>query len=707
MVDKQLVTVSGKFMKHSKALFLGMVAMSVLTGCARSNSGITAAPSYLEKAQTKNVTATDVEEVKGSQQTKKTNQGIVYVEPLKNKSSLKSNQTDLASQFSDTEQVKLTADSLLIKDYLHYVFGELLNVNYILGEQLNNSQAQVTLNLQDALSKRKLFSLSEQMLQERNIVIRYQDGIYYIHQTEGGIANNLVYGYGANPEDVPNTSNEIIQLAPFKSGMQTPLANTIRQLTNVNAQPMFEQHAIMFKGKRNDIIKALEFMQLVDQPAFRNRSIGMYKSSFVPVDQLSKLLQDLMKQEGISVSINATSEQAISIVPLERINTMVFFTNNKEFLKRATFWASKLDQPADGNQEQYFVFVPEFARAVDLGTSLKNLLVGASGSSDSLSSNTSASSQNQQLQRNTQSSSRQSVGNISVQADGMKMVVDERSNSIIFKTTGDAYRNMLPMIKRLDIMPKQIMLEVMIAEVSLTDVFKQGVEFALTNLGATSQGGFNLESNSTGLTYALSGTAGSLAINLLQTNNYVNVLSRPTLAVRDGVEASISVGDRIPVVGEIVTDTTNGSRSSVDYLETGIDLKVTPTVNAKGVVVMEISQEISTQSEGTGAEGNPIVFERTLQTEVIAANGQTIMLGGLISENSTLGDRRVPFFSSIPIFGKLFDSTNNNSTKTELVVLVTPRIIGNTAEWESVYDQFKQGLSELKLSTPAKEMDVN
>ncbi|MBD58445.1 MAG: Type II secretory pathway component PulD-like protein [Pseudoalteromonas sp.] len=687
-------------MKHSKVLFLGIVTMSVLTGCARSSGGITPTPSYLEKVQTNKIAAGEVESTTGAEQVAPPSQGIVYVEALQNDSRLKSEQTDLASKFSDVEQVKLTADSLLIKDYLHYVFGELLNVNYILGEQLNNSKAQVTLNLQDPLSKRKLFSLSEQMLQERNIVIRFQDGIYYIHQTEGGIANNLVYGYGANPEDVPNTANEIIQLAPFKAGMQTPLANTIRQLTNVNAQPMFEQHAIMFKGKRNDIVKALEFMQLVDQPAFRNRSIGMYKSSFVPVDQLSKLLQDLMKQEGISVSINATPEQAISIVPLERINTMVFFTNNKDFLKRATFWAKKLDQPADGNQEQYFVFVPEFARAVDLGTSLQNLLVG--NSSEPLGSSTSASSQNQQIQNNKQSNKRQAPSNISVQTEGMKMVVDERSNSLIFKTTGDAYRNLLPMIKRLDIMPKQIMLEVMIAEVSLTDEFKQGVEFALTNMGATTVGGFNLQSNSSGLTYALSGTTGKLAVNLLQTNNYVNVLSRPTLAVRDGVEATISVGDRIPVVGEIITDTTVGSRSSVDYLETGIDLKVTPTVNAKGVVVMEIAQEISNQADGTGAEGNPIVFERSLQTEVIAADGQTIMLGGLISENSTLGDKTVPFFSTIPLFGKLFDSTNNNKTKTELVVLVTPRIIGSTAEWESVYEQFKQGLNELKLPETTK-----
>lgn len=681
-------------MKHSKVLIFGLLASGIISGCKSTNNGLSPSPSYLKKESVVAVKAKD--ELQSTTTDNKTaaQHGITYLEPLANNKTSQSEQANLADEFSNTERVKLTADSLLVKDYLHYVFGELLNVNYILGEQLNNSKDQVTLNLQDELTKRKLFTLSEQMLQERNILIRYQEGIYYIHKSDDGVSSNLVYGYGASPEDVPNTSNEIVQLAPFKAGVQTPLANTIRQLTSVNATPLFDQKAIMFKGKRSDIIKALEFMQLVDQPPFRDRSIGLYKSTFVPVDELSKQLQDLMKQEGISVSINASSEQAVSIVPIERTNTMVFFTNDKRFIQRTLYWAKQLDQPADGNQEQYFVFNPEFSRASDLGESLQMLLGG--GASQSLNNSTSAASQNNQV--NTSSTKKSKAKrNISVNADGMKMVVDERSNALIFYTTGDDYRNLLPMIKRLDIMPKQIVLEMMIAEVTLTDEFQQGVEFALSNPGVTKQGGFDLKGGSNGLSYVLSGTRGSLTLNLLEKNTYVNVLSRPSLAVRDGVQATINIGNRIPIVGDIITDPVNGSRTSVEYLETGIDLQVTPTVNAQGVVLMEISQKISNQADAAGAQGNPIIFERSLQTEVIAGNGQTIMLGGLISENSTLGDRRVPFFSSIPLFGRLFDGTSNNTAKTELVVLVTPRIVDSTAEWESIYQQFKQGLTELQL----------
>ncbi|WP_220492844.1 MULTISPECIES: secretin N-terminal domain-containing protein [unclassified Pseudoalteromonas] len=687
-------------MKHSKTLILGLLASGVLAGCNTTNSGIAPKPSYLKKDAIVNVKANDEKSPSSTSDSKTAAQhGITYLEPLASNKTSQSTQADLASKFSSTETVKLTADSLLVKDYLHYVFGELLNVNYILGEQLNNSKDQITLNLQDELSKQKLFSLSEQMLQERNILIRYQEGVYYIHKTESGNSSNLVYGYGASPENVPNSANEIVQLAPFKAGMQVSLANTIKQLTGVDARPMFDQQAVMFKGKRSDIIKALEFMQLVDQPAFRNRSIGMYKSTFIPVDELAKQLQSLMKQEGISVSINASNEQAVSVVPIERTNTLVFFTNDKRFIKRVAYWAKQLDQPADGNQAQYFVFNPEFARASDLGESLQALLGG--GASQSLSNSTSAASQNKQIGNsvnggnNTKSNTKQSI---SVSVDGMKMVVDSRSNSLIFYTTGDAYRNLLPMIKRLDIMPKQVVLEMMIAEVTLTDEFKQGVEFALTNQGVAKQGGFKLNSTDTGLSYVLSGMQGSFTLNLLQKNSYVNVLSRPSLAVRDGVQASITVGNRIPVVGDIITDPVNGARAESEYLETGINLQVTPTINAQGVVLMEITQKISNQAKATGANGNPIIFDRSLQTEVIAGDGQTIMLGGLISENSSLNDRSVPFLSTIPLFGRLFDSTDNNTNKTELVVLVTPRIVNSTAEWDSAYNQFKLGLTELKLS---------
>jgi general secretion pathway protein D len=281
----------------------------------------------------------------------------------------------------------------------------------------------------------------------------------------------------------------------------------------------------------------------------------------------------------------------------------------------------------------------------------------------------------------------------------MQLVVDERANSLIFNTTGDQYRQLLPLIKRLDVMPKQVILEVMIAEVKLTDSFQRGVDFVLTNQGtATKSGGFTLESNQTGLQYILTGTKGNITVNLLETNDNVNVLSRPSLLVRDGVTASITIGDDVPTVGEIVSDPVNGSRSSVNYRKTGVELKVKPTINARGTIIMEIDQKISDQADSNeSVGGSPIFFERSINTEVVAQSGQTIVLGGLISNKKTVNERNVPFFSSIPLIGGLFEGTSNSKVKTELVVLVTPRIIESSDEWQEIKAKFSSTLSEITI----------
>ncbi|MBD1580971.1 secretin N-terminal domain-containing protein [Pseudoalteromonas sp. S16_S37] len=679
-------------MKQAQKILLGFIVTAGLSACNSVPNSVAVNGSYLQKSNQLKVANDSQTQTKEEAQAESKSNELVYLPALPDGKVTQTTQPNLSHQFSDTEQVKLTADSLKVKDYLHYVFGDLLGVNYIIGDAITSSDDAITINLKEQLSKRRLFSISQDLLTERGIVIRQQDDVFYIHPSENATGGNVVYGYGNKVADVPNTANTIIHLAPFKSGMQTPLANTIRQMTNVDAQPLFDQHAIMFKGKRAEVVRALEFMQMMDKPAFRDRHIGMYKSVFMPAKELSQKLGELLKQEGITSNSSGSTEQAVSMVTIERTNSLVFFTNNDAFLQRVAFWSQQLDQPADSNEKQYFIFEPEFARAVDLGLSLQNLLGG--GSNSGLNRSTSVSNETQE-QRSTTTNNVNA--NISVNNQNLRMVVDERSNAIIFHTSGADYRNILPLVKRLDVMPKQVVLEVLIAEVSLTDEFSQGVKFALANNRTGQTGYYNIGGNTaSGLNYVLEGLTGKLDIQLFEKNQNVNVLSRPTISVRDGVEASIAVGDEIPTTGEIVTDPVNGSRTSVVYRETGIDLNVTPTVNAQGVILMEIEQEISNDASGDDStQGQPTIFKRKIKTEVIAADGQTIMLGGLISQNNSITDTGVPFFSDLPIIGRLFDGKKDTKSKTELVVMVTPRIVEASEQWQGVMDAFQQNLTSL------------
>jgi len=675
----------------NKQLLVPIILFALLSGCASNpqDKKLSTGESFLK--HDKNIAIQESEGVSNTTPNIELSDSlhtVEYIDPMAYKKEINSTANSISELFSKTERVKISADELPLNEFIHYVMGDLLQVSYILGAEVKEDSTTVTLNLQDSVSQYKLYSLVEELLAERQYMLRFNDGIYYINkegqQTSKG---NIAFGYGNQIKDVPATSQPIWQMAPFDYGFNGTLQMTLSQLAKVKVYPDSQQNLLLLKGKRSQIIKALEFMQLVDQPKLAQRQIALYKSTYVDTQILIKRLTSLLRQEGISVGIETDTNRALSIVSLANMGALTLFANKKSVIQRAIFWLNTIDQPEDGDNLQYFIYAPQFSRAADLGLSLDALLGGSqsAGSSTSLDA--------------TSKSAKKSITSSGITGGNVGLVVDERANSLIFQTTGEEYRKLLSLIKRLDVMPKQILLEVVIAEVKLTDEYKQGVGFTLTNQGAGNiTGGFNLTNGAGGLSYILTGAQGSLDVSLFQKDTNVEVLSRPSLLVRDGVTAEMSVGDKIPTVGEIITDPVNGSRTSIVYLETGVDLSVTPTINAQGVVIMEIVQKISNQAAGDSTvEGSPTIFERTFKTEVVADSGQTIILGGLISEDKTINDRTVPFFSSLPLIGKLFDSTEQKKTKTELVIMVTPRLIESTEEWSAIKNKLSQQLEYLKL----------
>lgn len=676
-----------KQIKIMKQLTISLITLVLINACAsQPDKPVKLDNSYLKSK--KIITVENAEFVNNTNDVfiVEPKQDFRFVPALKLQTNQAVRAKDVLNRFDEKKSLTITADALPLADYLHQVLGTQLKISYILSDDVNSDKQPVTLNIQEKVSERKLFTLTEDLLTQRKYVIRFDDDIFYIHkETTKSNKGNVVYGYGKQLEDVPQTSAVIIQMIPFQYGIQKSLTNTLKQLLGVKAFLDNKRNSITIKAKRKDILKALEFIQILDNPRVHSRQIGIYQSAFLPTSELISKLSELLAQEGISVGGGKINNQALTIVELDKQGELIFFSSSTDIIERAVFWAKKIDKPVLTTEKQYFIYQPNYSRAVDMGESLQALI----GDNARIGNSTSAESQN--------NSNRPSVSSAS--SKDMKMVVDERSNSLIFFTSGESYQQLYPLIKRLDVLPKQVLLEVTIAEIKLTDAFKSGVQFNLTNQGvANVTGGFDLSSGSTGLSYILSGMKGSLNVNLLQSNNNINVLSRPTLLVRDGVKATITVGDDIPTVGEIVTDAVNGSRTSVVYRKTGVELSVMPTINARGVVIMEIAQKISNQSIGDDSvAGSPIIFERNIKTEVIAESGQTIVLGGLISDQRTVNDTSVPFFSSIPLIGKLFDTKSDTKDKTELVVLVTPKIIESSDEWDAIKAKFSASLSELKL----------
>ncbi len=622
---------------------------------------------------------------------------------------------DLSSDFPNMGELSIAADGMPGDEFLHTVFGEQLKVNYVIADGISNLEQPFSLNLQKPVTPRQLFVMTSELLASRQIDISLKDGVYFIQPKDPNRQKNSVLGYGRSVSDVPNVPGVITQLVPVLFNQDISVERTILELTNVQIMQASGQSAFYFKGERADIIRAIEILNLLDNPSARGRHVGLLRLTYLPMKDFIEKIGELLASEGLAVDINKAANKNLALISLDQIGAVAMFATDKVYIDRVTYWAKELDKPAQTMDKQYFMFYPRYARASDLGESVAALLGAASTAQPNLGRDT-QSAQPQQPTQNNQSNVRtgsapsnltaakaQSV--TSVQTQDVMMTVDERANALIFFSTGKHYQNLLPMIQRLDTMPKQIILEATIAEVTLQDEFAMGVEFALKNgrLSGGTSGAFGLKDiGGLGFSFADADGLDKILGQLTQKDGRINVLSSPSIVVRDGVTANISVGTDLPIVTATTSNPLNPDEvrqiNSQGYRKTGIELAVTPTISAQGLVMMEIDQSISNNADiEATSSSNPAILERKLKTEVIAQSGQTILLGGLMSENKNRSNTKIPLLGDLPLIGHLFSSQKDSTTKTELILMITPKVIDNTSQWQGIRQKLSEGLELIQL----------
>jgi len=572
------------------------------------------------------------------------------------------------------------------------------------------------------------------MLASRGITTTFRDGVFYLAAADAGGRGNVAIGLGRRPQDVPQVSGKILQVVPLRYGLNPSIERTIVGLADAQVAQDTQQNALFITGERDAVLRAIDVVSLLDQPASRAREVGIIDLNYVTAKTIGDQLVTILGNEGIPAAVGGGELKSVAIVPLDQLGSLVVFAASSDLLGRVDYWVKQLDKPNQGPEERYFIYHPRYSRASDLGESLAPLLGGTAAALGNLSRDTRSAlgaqgtvrgdgsqptslaqsgsttgrpvvpvTQDNVLRREAGTRSTASEA-IAVQGEGVTLSVDPRSNTLIFFTTGTHYQTLLPMVQRLDVPPKQILLETMIAEVTLTGEFAYGVEFAFTegNFSGGTTGGLNLPSGGLSLNW-IEGISQQVRVKLSASNTLVNVLSNPTLVVRDGVEASIKVGNDVPTVGATATDPleSNTQITQVLYRKTGLDLKIRPTINAEGVVVMEINQSISNTVPGASdVQGAPVFFERAVTTEVVARSGESILLAGLISERKNDNSAKVPGFGDIPGIGYLFRSDSKSKERTELVVLITPRVIEDPKEWNEIRMGMQGALQNIELPEP-------
>jgi general secretion pathway protein D len=295
------------------------------------------------------------------------------------------------------------------------------------------------------------------------------------------------------------------------------------------------------------------------------------------------------------------------------------------------------------------------------------------------------------------------VGVLVEQSGAIKVIADERNNALVILATPAEYRMVEATLRRLDVVPLQVLLEATIAEVGLNDELRYGLQwfFSQGNFSAafTELGAGDVASIFPGFSAVFANSDAQVVLNALTDVTDVNVISSPQLMVLDNQTATLNVGDQVPIVTQSavsVTDPDAPIVNSVEYRDTGVVLQITPRVNAGGLVVLDIIQEVSDAIETETSEINsPTIQQRRIETTVAVQSGETVAIGGLIRDIRVDTVTGIPLLSEIPVLGNLFKTTSETIRRTELLVLITPRVVSNVEEARAVTQELRNRLSVL------------
>ncbi|MFN3438473.1 MAG: type II secretion system secretin GspD [Acidovorax sp.] len=447
---------------------------------------------------------------------------------------------------------------------------------------------------------------------------------------------------------------------------------------------------------------------------------------------------------------------ALRIMPIERINSILVVTPRAAYLEEARKWIERLDQPSDnGGEPQLHIYQVQNVNARHLAGVLGGIFGGQgaaaggtanSGVAPTLSTTTgnsfgqsgmsggglgtssafsgsggvaggafgnrtgtqSTGLNNQSNRANQTGVAQQAASATSI--GSIRIMADELNNSVLVWGTRSEYTKIESALKRLDLPLTQVLIEASIVEVTLTDDLKYGLQWAFSDgrsNGYTGQGQISGLANGAlgtiaqGFTYSLSNSAGTLkaVLNALATKSLVKMISNPSLMVLDNHSANIAVGNQTPVRTSTTSfvDNANVTTSTIQYKDTGVNLSVTPSVNAGNIVAMQIDQSVTDVGEVDDASGQRAFLQRQISSKVAVRSGESIVLGGLIKDNTTTGKTGVPLLQDIPLVGNLFGTNTTNGNRTELLVIITPRVVRSDVDIREVSEDLRDRLKGLKV----------
>ncbi len=613
-------------------------------------------------------------------------------------------------QQSQTKQeIVLNFDKADITEVTQQIFGQLLKYNYVIDPSL---RMPVTFYLEGKYSNAELLNLISQIYSAHGVDVVLKNGIYHIQLTTRtrGAGLELI-----NPDDLKekNGSKPGICAYRLKFLNAKQAQNLIRPFVAHNRPIITEPttNTLIIVDSIENIRTIVEVLHLVDVNIFNEMGVEVVRLRYLSPKEVSEAFDTIAKK--LSSKYKDMLTRNLVVLPMERTSSLILVSPDEQVLQTAKEWIKALDVEGENVGEQFYVYFVQNGLAKNIVDILKAVFTNTSAESH-LTQHVVESRQQKQAPSQTKTQVTQGV---SAQLKGkISIIADEANNAIIVKAIPEDYAKIKKAIEALDVLPRAVLIEMLIAEITLNDETQYGVEWFLKNKGMDIggyQGRYSLTQDygipfnqdfevgtaaMKGLSFYWGSINGDIAalIHLLATYTHFNVLSAPTLLATDNQKATITVGGSTPIVSQQSVDTSGNTLiNTVQYVDTGIILNVTPHINAGGLVRLEIEQTIRDAVKNTvSGIDSPEFTERKISTTLLAKDGTTVVIGGIIQQRSNSSRSGIPILSRIPIIAPLFSSTTTTSDRTELLLAITPRIIDHTENIASA--EFLQKLRMLR-----------
>ncbi len=655
--------------------------------------------------------------------------------------------------------VALNFEGADLRDVVRNILTDILNESYTIEPQVGGT---VTIRTTAGIPREALPATLEMLLRMNGAAMVKEAGVWKIVPATAAVRGNLTPQLGNSTRALPPGFS--VQIVPLRymsaRQMATVLEPFLKEATSVRVDDF--RNLLILSGTELELRHLYETIDMFDVNWMTGMSVGLFTLQSADV---KTVMAELDKALG-PANTNPLAG-ILRIIPIERMNALLIVTPQPEYLEEAKKWIDRLDKGGEGGGVRFYVYQVQNSRAERIGPLLQQAFTGRAAPqttpTPTLAPGTPAGTivnppsfmaqpsipvanppppqVNVQVQPGAaalaaaQAAARGITGEAGGVVRNIQAVADKDNNTVLIVATPAEYSIIESALRKLDVPQRQVVIEVTIAEVKLTDDLQFGVEWLFRGGAPSGRGSggnltrstpFNPQPNvlpvptSPGLAlaqgfYYLINNAmfpGGVqaALHLLDQYGDVKVISNPHLASVDNQKATIKVGDRIPICQQNVVGagtvgtTTNVFSTTSQYIDTGVLLQVIPHINAGGLVTLDVQAEVSVAGTTTQTCEAPPINTRSIQTLLAVPTGQTMVMGGLILEDKENSSSGLPMLARIPILGGLFGSQELKNNRTELVMFITPRVVEGEGDVRRIIDDLRRRMEALDGVFPLKSM---